>query len=113
VNDVATQVIRSGEFVMNRTVALAVLAAFSLTGVASAQTEGAAAGAAVGGAAGAAVGGPVGAAVGAGAGAAAGSATSQPDQKNVVIEKRTDCSTTTTQRTDVTGSTTTQQKTEC
>jgi len=97
---------------MCRSTILALVAALSLPGVAFGQ-EGAAAGAAVGGAAGAAVGGPVGAAVGAGAGAAAGNAASQPNQKDVVIEKRTDCSTTTTQRTDVTGSTTTQKKTEC
>ena len=93
---------------MNRSTILGLVAALSLPGVAFGQ-EGAAAGAAVGGAAGAAVGGPV----GAGAGAAAGNAASQPNQTDVVIEKRTDCSTTTTQRTDVTGSTTTQKKTEC
>ena len=99
---------------MIRSATLALFAALVLPAGGAWAQEGAAAGAAVGGAAGAAVGGPVGAAVGAGAGAAAGNAASKPEHKNVVIEKRTDCSTTATQRTDVTGSTTTtQQKTEC
>src|SRR5688572_32092324 len=89
------------EKVMYRSATLAVFAALVIPSLAFAQNQGgAAAGGAVGGAAGAAVGGPVGAAVGAGVGAAAGSSASQPDQKNVVIEKRTECSTTTAQRTD-------------
>jgi hypothetical protein len=88
--------------------------------LALAETGGAAGGAAVGGAAGAAVGGPVGAAVGAGVGGAAGDAASGPDQKNVTIEHRNvgstgsvGCSTTTKQKTDVTGDTTTKQQTNC
>jgi uncharacterized protein YcfJ len=86
--------------------------------LAVAQSGGAAAGAAAGGAAGAVVGGPVGAAVGAGVGGAAGAA-SGPDQKNVTIEHRnvesttSPCSTSTQQKTDVTGSTTTKQQTNC
>lgn len=87
--------------------------------LAAAESGGAAAGAAAGGAAGAVVGGPVGAAVGAGVGGAAGDAASGPD-KNVTIEHRdvgttgsTGCSTTTQQKTDVTGSTTTKQRTDC
>jgi hypothetical protein len=88
--------------------------------VASAETGGAAAGAAAGGAAGAIVGGPVGAAVGAGVGGAVGDGASGPDRKNVTIENRSvestgsvGCSTTTQQRTDSFGDTTTKQKTEC
>jgi hypothetical protein len=88
--------------------------------LALAETGGAAGGAAVGGAAGAAVGGPVGAAVGAGVGGAAGDAASGPDQKNVTIEHRNvgstgsvGCSTTTKQKTDAMGDTTTKQQTNC
>ena len=89
--------------------------------VAFAQNAGgAAAGAAAGGAAGAVVGGPVGAAVGAGVGGAAGAAASRPDHQNVIIEHRDvgttgniGCSTTTKQKTDEFGDTTTKQKTEC
>jgi len=88
--------------------------------LALAETGGAAAGAAAGGAAGAAVGGPVGAAVGAGVGGAVGGAATGPDQQNVTIEHRdgvgatgsVGCSTTTKQKTDVTG-TTTKQETNC
>jgi hypothetical protein len=50
----------------------------------------------------------------------AGGAASGPDQKNVIIEHRdvgttgsTGCSTTTKQKTDEFGDTTTKQKTEC
>src|SRR4051812_42844120 len=93
-----------------------VAAALMLPTLAFAETGGAAGGAAAGGAAGAVVGGPVGAAVGAGVGGAAGDAASGPDQRNVTIEHRdvgttgsTGCSTTTQQKTDVTGSTTKQQ----
>jgi hypothetical protein len=85
-----------------------------------AETGGAAAGAAAGGAAGAVVGGPVGAAVGAGVGGVAGGAASGPDQKNVTIEHRNvestgsvGCSTTTKQKTDEFGDTTTKQATNC
>lgn len=85
-----------------------------------AEEGGAAAGAIAGGTAGAAVGGPVGAAVGAGVGGVVGGAASGPDQRNVVIEHRdvgttgsTGCSTTTQQKTDAFGDTTTKQKTEC
>jgi uncharacterized protein YcfJ len=85
-----------------------------------AEEGGAAAGAIAGGTAGAVVGGPVGAAVGAGIGGVAGGAASGPDQKNVIIEHRdvgatgsTGCSTTTPQKTDEFGDTTTKQKTEC
>jgi hypothetical protein len=86
-----------------------------------AETGGAAAGAAAGGVAGAVVGGPVGAAVGAGVGGAAGDAATGPDSRtNVIIEKNgpaatgsTGCSSTTTQRTDITGETTTKQRTDC
>jgi phage tail tape-measure protein len=89
--------------------------------LAFAETGGAAAGAAAGGAAGAVVGGPVRAAVGAGVGGAVGGAASGPDQRNITIEHRdvgttgsTGCSTTTQQRTnEVTGSTTTKQRTDC
>jgi hypothetical protein len=93
---------------------------FVLPTVAFADPAGTAAGAAAGGAAGAAVGGPVGAAVGAGVGGAAGNAASGPDRKNVIIEHRDTtttgsigCSTTTKQKTDEFGDTTTKQKTEC
>jgi|SRR3954454_12775269 len=93
---------------------------FVLPTLASAETGGAVGGAAAGGAAGAAVGGPVGAAVGAGVGGAAGGAATGPDQKNVTIEHRdatttgsTGCSTSTSQKTDATGDTTTKQKTNC
>jgi len=87
--------------------------------LALAQSGGAAAGAAAGGAAGAIVGGPVGAAVGAGIGGAAGASSS--DQKNVTIEHRNvestgtvGCSTQTKQTSDsATGTTTTQQRTNC
>jgi hypothetical protein len=72
------------------------------------------------GAAGAVVGGPVGAAVGAGVGGVVGGAASGPDQQNVTIEHRNvestgsaGCTTTTKQRTDAFGDTTTKQKTEC
>lgn len=100
---------------------LAFLAALlAIPTFAAAETGGAAAGAAAGGVTGAVVGGPVGAAVGAGVGAAAGGAATGPDQKNVVIEKRdatttgsVGCSTTTQQKTDAMGDTTTKQKTEC
>ena len=102
---------------------LAILAAGALLAsstLALADSGGTAAGAIAGGAAGAAVGGPVGAAVGAGVGAATGNAASGPDQKNVVIEHRdvpatgsVGCSTTTTQKTNEVGDTTTKQKTEC
>jgi hypothetical protein len=85
-----------------------------------AETGGAAAGAAAGGAVGAVVGGPVGAAVGAGVGGATGDAASGPDQKNVTIEHRNvestgsvGCSTTTQQKTDAFGDTTTKQRTNC
>jgi phage tail tape-measure protein len=88
--------------------------------LALAETGGAAAGAAAGGAAGAVVGGPVGAAVGAGVGGAAGDAASGPDQKKMIIEHRgvestgsVGCSTTTKQKTNELGDTTTKQKTEC
>ncbi|GEO13028.1 hypothetical protein [Microvirga aerophila] len=88
--------------------------------LASAETGGAAAGAAAGGAAGAAVGGPVGAAVGAGVGGVVGGAASGPDRQNVIIEQRgpastgsVGCSTSTTQKTDAFGDTTTKHKTEC
>jgi uncharacterized protein YcfJ len=88
--------------------------------LAFAQTGGAAAGAAAGGAAGAAVGGPVGAAVGAGVGSAVGGAASGPDRQDVIIEQRSPdstgsvgCTTTTKQKTDEFGDTTTKQKTEC
>jgi phage tail tape-measure protein len=88
--------------------------------LACAEEGGAAAGAIAGGAAGAAVGGPVGAAVGADIGGVTGGAASGPDQKNVIIERRdvgttgsTGCSTTTQQKTDEFGDTTTKQKTEC
>jgi phage tail tape-measure protein len=98
----------------------AAAALFALPTVAFADPAGTAAGAAAGGAAGAAVGGPVGAAVGAGVGGAAGNAASGPDQKNVIIEHRDTtttgsigCSTTTKQKTDEFGDTTTKQKTEC
>ena len=98
----------------------AAAALIALPTVAFADPAGTAAGAAAGGAAGAAVGGPVGAAVGAGVGGAAGNAASGPDQKNVIIEHRDTsttgsigCSTTTKQKTDEFGDTTTKQKTEC
>jgi hypothetical protein len=88
--------------------------------IASAETGGAAAGAAAGGAAGAVVGGPVGAAVGAGVGGAVGGSATGPDQKNVVIEHRdvgttgsVGCSTTTKQKTDEFGDTSTKKTTEC
>ncbi len=98
-----------------------VAAALAFPTLAVAETGGAAAGAAAGGAVGAVVGGPVGAAVGAGVGGATGDAASGPDQRNVTIEQRggvettgsVGCSTTTKQTTDVTGDTTTKQKTEC
>jgi phage tail tape-measure protein len=97
-----------------------IAAVLSLPGYALAETGGAAAGAAAGGAAGAVVGGPVGAAVGAGVGGAVGDSASGPDQKNVTIEHRNvestgsvGCSTTTKQKTDEFGDTTTKQKTEC
>lgn len=97
-----------------------VVAVLTFPTLAIAETGGAAAGAAAGGVTGAVVGGPVGAAVGAGVGAAAGGAASGPDQKNVVIEHRDStttgsvgCSTTTKQKTDAMGDTTTKQKTEC
>jgi uncharacterized protein YcfJ len=102
-----------------------VLAAFSASAllaapVSSLATEGgAAAGAVTGGTAGAIVGGPVGAAVGAGAGAIVGGAASGPDRDRVIVEERAPattgsvgCSTTTQQRSDVTG-TTTKQRTDC
>jgi phage tail tape-measure protein len=102
---------------------MSVAFAFALLAIptlASAETGGAAAGAAAGGAAGAVVGGPVGAAVGAGVGGAVGGAATGPDRQNVIIEQRSPestgsvgCSTTTTQRTDSFGDTTTKQKTEC
>ena len=92
----------------------------ALPTLAFADPAGTAAGAAAGGAAGAAVGGPVGAAVGAGVGGAAGDAASGLDRKNVIIEHRDTsttgsigCSTTTKQKTDEFGDTTTKQKTEC
>lgn len=85
-----------------------------------AETGGAAAGAAAGGAAGAAVGGPVGAAVGAGVGGAVGDAASGPDRQNVIIEQQgpaatgsVGCTTTTQQKTDEFGDTTTKQRTDC
>ncbi|WP_262268517.1 hypothetical protein [Microvirga yunnanensis] len=85
-----------------------------------AEEGGAAAGAIAGGTAGAVVGGPVGAAVGAGIGGIAGGAASGPDRKDVIIEHRdvgatgsTGCSTTTQQKTNEFGDTTTKQKTEC
>ncbi|UVF18702.1 hypothetical protein HPT29_019755 [Microvirga terrae] len=88
--------------------------------LASAEEGGAAAGAIAGGTAGAVVGGPVGAAVGAGIGGIAGGAASGPDRKDVIIEHRdvgatgsTGCSTTTQQKTNEFGDTTTKQKTEC
>ena len=88
--------------------------------IASAETGGAAAGAAAGGVTGAVVGGPVGAAVGAGIGGAVGDGATGPDQKNVTIEHRdttstgsVGCSTTTKQKTNEFGDTTTKQKTEC
>jgi hypothetical protein len=94
--------------------------ALVLPGLALAETGGAAAGAAAGGAAGAVVGGPVGAAVGAGVGGAVGDAASGPDRKNVIIEHRdvgttgaVGCSTTTTQKTDEFGDTTTKRRTDC
>src|SRR4051812_28836173 len=94
----------------------AILIAFP--SLAFAQSGGAAAGAAAGGAAGAAVGGPVGAAVGAGVGSGVGGAATGPDK--VIIERRdvgttgsTGCETTTKQKTDEFGDTTTKQKTEC
>jgi hypothetical protein len=97
-----------------------VTAALAFPTLALAETGGAAAGAAAGGAAGAVVGGPVGAAVGAGIGGAAGDAASGPDRKNVIIENRdvgttgsVGCSTTTKQKTNEFGDTTTKQKTEC
>jgi phage tail tape-measure protein len=106
-----------------RTPSLKFAFAFVLLAVpslASAETGGAAAGAAAGGAAGAAVGGPVGAAVGAGVGGVVGGAASGPDRQNVIIEHRGSestgsigCSTSTTQKTDAFGDTTTKQKTEC
>jgi uncharacterized protein YcfJ len=93
---------------------------FAVPSVAFADEGGATAGAVTGGVAGAVVGGPVGAAVGAGVGGIAGGAASGPDQKNVVIEHRdvgatgsTGCSTTTKQKTNEFGDTTTKQKTEC
>jgi hypothetical protein len=58
--------------------------------------------------------------IGAAVGGATGDAASGPDQKNVTIEHRdvgttgsTDCSTPTQQKTDVTGTTTTKQQTNC
>lgn len=97
-----------------------IAAALILPGSTLAETGGAAAGAAAGGAAGAAVGGPVGAAVGAGVGGAVGGAASGPDQQNVTIEHRNvdttggvGCSTTTKQKTDEFGDTTTKQRTDC
>ena len=97
----------------------AAAALFVVPTIASAETGGAVGGAIAGGAAGAVVGGPVGAAVGAGIGGAAGGAASGPD-RNVVIEHRdatttgtVGCSTTTTQKTDAMGDTTTKQKTNC
>jgi len=93
---------------------------FASPTLAFAETGGAAAGAAAGGAAGAAVGGPVGAAVGAGVGGAVGGAASGPDQQNVIIERRdpastgsVGCTTTTQQKTDAMGDTTTKQRTDC
>ncbi|MBQ0823712.1 hypothetical protein KBI52_26325 [Microvirga sp. HBU67558] len=84
--------------------------------LASAEEGGAAAGAIAGGTAGAVVGGPV----GAGIGGIAGGAASGPDRKDVIIEHRdvgatgsTGCSTTTQQKTNEFGDTTTKQKTEC
>jgi len=66
------------------------------------------------------VGGPVGAAVGAGVGGAVGGSATGPDQKNVVIEHRdvgttgaVGCSSTTKQKTDEFGDTTTKKTTEC
>src|SRR5215211_2628634 len=96
----------------------ALAAALLLPTIAVADPGGAAAGAAAGGVTGAVVGGPVGAAVGAGVGGATGDAASGPDQKNVTIEHRdvgttgtTGCSTTTKQKTDAMGDTTTKQQT--
>ena len=105
---------------MRRLATAAFLAFVTIPTLALAETGGAAAGAAVGGVAGAAVGGPVGAAVGAGVGAAAGDAASGPDRQKVIIEHRdpgttgaVGCSTTTKQKTNEFGDTTTKQKTEC
>ena len=95
-------------------------AALTIPTVVIAETGGAVGGAAAGGAAGAVVGGPVGAAVGAGVGGAVGDAATGPDQKNVTIEKRSieltgsvGCSTSTTQKTDSMGDTTTKQTSNC
>jgi phage tail tape-measure protein len=97
-----------------------VAVALTVPTLAVAETGGAAAGAVAGGAAGAVVGGPVGAAVGAGVGGLAGGAASGPDQKNVIIEHRSPestgsvgCSTTTQQKSDSLGNTTTKQQTNC
>jgi hypothetical protein len=99
---------------------LAAGALLASSALALADSGGTAAGAIAGGTAGAVVGGPVGAAVGAGIGGAAGNAASGPDQKNVVIEHRdvpatgsVGCSTTTTQKTNDFGDTTTKQRTDC
>jgi phage tail tape-measure protein len=108
-------------WLMHRHMKYALVAvALMLPNLALAETGGAAAGAAAGGAAGAVVGGPVGAAVGAGVGGVVGGAASGPDQRNVTIEHRNvestgsvGCTTTTKQRTDAFGDTTTKQKTEC
>lgn len=106
---------------MHRPIRYALItAALSLPGYALAESGGAAAGAAAGGAAGAAVGGPVGAAVGAGVGGVVGGAASGPDQKNITIEHRNvestgsvGCTTTTKEKTDEFGDTTTKQRTDC
>jgi hypothetical protein len=108
-------------FMREQALKLAVATAFLVApGLALAETGGAAAGAAAGGAVGAVVGGPVGAAVGAGVGGAAGDAASGPDRKNVIIEQRdvgttgaVGCTTTTKQKTDAFGDTTTKQQTNC
>jgi uncharacterized protein YcfJ len=95
-------------------------AALLLPVSAMAAEGGAAAGAIAGGTAGAAVGGPVGAAVGAGVGAITGGAASGPERRDVIIENRNvestgsvGCSTTTKQRTDSFGDTTTKSTTNC
>ena len=105
---------------MRRLTFATALALMALPTMALAETGGAAAGAAAGGVAGAVVGGPVGAAVGAGVGAAAGDAASGPDRQKVIIEHRdpgvtgaVGCSTTTKQKTNEFGDTTTKQKTKC
>lgn len=103
---------------MTRLLVVAAGALLASSSLVMADSGGTAAGAVTGGVAGAVVGGPVGAAVGAAAGAAVGDAASGPDRK-VIIEDHdvptgsVGCTTTTTQKTNGFGDTTTKQRTDC